>query len=44
MIERSLFTNRHEVTQLTVRRFMEKGDRALPHDQWEKDGIVPREL
>ena len=43
MIERSLFTPEHEMWRDTVRRFMEK--EVVPyHDQWEKDGIVPREL
>lgn len=43
MIERSLFTPEHEMWRDTVRRFMEK--EIVPfHDQWEKDGIVPREV
>ena len=43
MIERSLFTPEHDMWRDTVRRFMEK--EVVPfHDQWEKDGIVPREL
>ncbi|HMP55006.1 MAG TPA: acyl-CoA dehydrogenase family protein [Novosphingobium sp.] len=43
MIERSLFSPEHEMWRDTVRRFMEK--EVVPyHDQWEKDGIVPREL
>ncbi|MDE2596620.1 MAG: acyl-CoA dehydrogenase family protein [Sphingomonadales bacterium] len=43
MIERNLFTPEHEMWRDTVRRFMEK--EVVPfHDQWEKDGIVPREL
>lgn len=43
MIERNLFTAEHEMWRETVRRFMEK-EIAPHHDQWEKDGIVPREL
>jgi alkylation response protein AidB-like acyl-CoA dehydrogenase len=43
MIERSLFTPEHDMWRETVRRFMAK--EVVPHhDQWEKDGIVPREL
>jgi acyl-CoA dehydrogenase len=43
MIERSLFTPEHDMWRDTVRRFIEK--EIVPyHDQWEKDGIVPREL
>ncbi|WP_449043052.1 acyl-CoA dehydrogenase family protein [Paracoccus sp. (in: a-proteobacteria)] len=43
MIERSLFNEEHELFRATVRRFVEK--EIMPHHaQWEKDGIVPREL
>ena len=43
MIERTLFQPEHEMWRETVRRFIEK--EIVPfHDQWEKDGIVPREL
>ena len=43
MIERNLFTQEHEMWRDTVRRFMEK--EIVPfHDQWEKDGIVPRDI
>ena len=43
MIERRLFTSEHEMWRDTVRRFVEK--EIVPyHAQWEKDGIVPREL
>jgi acyl-CoA dehydrogenase len=43
MIERNLFTEEHEMWRDTVRRFVEK--EIVPHhDQWEKDGIVPREV
>jgi acyl-CoA dehydrogenase len=43
MIERSLFQPEHDMWRETVRRFIEK--EIVPHhEQWEKDGIVPREL
>ena len=43
MIERSLFLEEHHIFRETVRRFVEK--EIVPHHaQWEKDGIVPREL
>lgn len=43
MIERSIFSEEHEMWRQTVRKFVEK--EIVPyHDQWEKDGIVPREL
>jgi alkylation response protein AidB-like acyl-CoA dehydrogenase len=43
MIERTLFQPEHEMWRDTVRRFIEA--EIVPfHDQWEKDGIVPREL
>ena len=43
MIERTLFQPEHEMWRDTVRKFIEK--EIVPyHDQWEKDGIVPREL
>jgi len=43
MIERTLFTSEHEMWRDTARKFVEK--EIVPfHDQWEKDGIVPREL
>jgi len=43
MIERSLFNEEHELFRATVRRFVEK-EITPHHAQWEKDGIVPREL
>ena len=43
MIERSLFSSEHEMFRETVRRFIEK-EIAPYHAQWEKDGIVPKEL
>ena len=43
MIERTLFTEEHNMFRESVRRFMER--EVVPyHAQWEKDGIVPREL
>ena len=43
MIERSLFSEEHEIWRATVRRFVE--EEIVPfHAQWEEDGIVPREL
>lgn len=43
MIERSLFREEHQMFRETVRKFVEK--EIVPfHAQWEKDGIVPREL
>jgi acyl-CoA dehydrogenase len=43
MIERQLFREEHNMFRETVRKFVEK--EIVPfHAQWEKDGIVPREL
>ncbi len=43
MIERHLFREEHEMFRESVRKFVEK--EIVPyHAQWEKDGIVPREL
>jgi len=43
MTTREIFEPEHEDFRQTVRAFFEK--EVLPHhDQWEKDGIVPREL
>jgi len=43
MIERNLFQEEHNIFRESVRRFMER--EVVPfHAQWEKDGIVPREL
>ena len=40
---RDLYTAEHEDFRKTVRTFLER--EVVPHhDQWEKDGIVPREL
>lgn len=43
MMERTLFSEEHEIFRRTVRRFMEKVVAPF-HAQWEEDGIVPREL
>jgi acyl-CoA dehydrogenase len=43
MIERTLFQPEHNIWRETVRRFIEK--EIVPfHDQWEKAGLVPRDL
>ncbi len=43
MIERSLFTEEHEIWRASVRRFVE--EEIVPyHAKWEEEGIVPREL
>ena len=43
MIERNIFSQEHEMWRESVRKFVEK--EIVPfHDQWEKEGIVPREL
>lgn len=43
MIERTIFTPEHEMWRDTVRKFVEK--EIVPfHDQWEKEGIVPRDI
>src|SRR5579875_2263235 len=43
MIERTLFREEHHMFRETVRKFVEK--EIVPyHAQWEKDGVVPREL
>lgn len=43
MIKRELFTADHEAFRDTVRRFIDK-EIAPNHAQWERDGVVPREL
>ena len=43
MIERTLFREEHDIFRRSVRRFMER-EIAPYHAQWEKDGVVPREL
>jgi acyl-CoA dehydrogenase len=43
MIERSIFSEEHNLWRESVRRFIER--EIVPHHaQWEHDGIVPREL
>jgi alkylation response protein AidB-like acyl-CoA dehydrogenase len=43
MIERTLFREEHNVFRETVRKFAER--EIVPHHaQWERDGVVPREL
>ncbi|MEQ8367216.1 MAG: acyl-CoA dehydrogenase family protein, partial [Roseicyclus sp.] len=43
MIKRTLFNEEHDMFRDTVRKFVEK--EIVPyHAQWEKEGIVPREL
>ncbi len=43
MIKRTLFSEEHNLFRDTVRRFVEQ--EIVPyHDEWEKEGIVPREL
>jgi acyl-CoA dehydrogenase len=43
VIERKIFNQDHDMWRETVRKFIEK--EIVPfHEQWEKDGIVPREL
>jgi alkylation response protein AidB-like acyl-CoA dehydrogenase len=43
VIKRELFDEEHEAFRETVRRFIDK-EIAPHHAQWERDGIVPREL
>ena len=43
MIGRDLFGPDHELFRDTVKKFIDR-EIAPFHDQWEKDGIVPREL
>lgn len=43
MIERSLFREEHEMFRQSVRKFVEQ-EITPYHAQWERDGIVPREL
>jgi len=43
MLRRTVFTEDHEIFRESFRRFLEK--HVLPfHAQWERDGIVPREV
>jgi alkylation response protein AidB-like acyl-CoA dehydrogenase len=43
MIERTLFREEHNIFRESVRKFMER-EVAPHHAQWERDGVVPREL
>jgi alkylation response protein AidB-like acyl-CoA dehydrogenase len=43
MIERRLFGPEHEMFRDTVRKFIDREIRPY-HEQWEKDGIVPRDV
>lgn len=43
MQARSIFTDEHEMFREQVRRFVEK-EVTPHHDQWERDGVVSREL
>jgi acyl-CoA dehydrogenase len=43
MFQRSLFTEEHELFRDSVRKFIDK-EIAPHHEQWEEEGIVPREL
>src|SRR5260370_20705642 len=43
MIERTIFREEHNIFRESVRRFVDREIVPL-HAQWEKDGIVPREL
>ena len=43
MLPRTLFSEQHELFRESVRRFVEK--QVTPyHEQWEKDGIVSRDV
>ena len=43
MFERDLYSSDHEVFRDSVRKFI--ADKVTPfHEQWEKDGIVPKAL
>ena len=43
MIPRTLFSDEHEIFRQSVRRFIET-EMVPYHRQWERDGIVPREV
>jgi alkylation response protein AidB-like acyl-CoA dehydrogenase len=43
VIERTLFREEHNIWRETVRRFVDK-EITPYHDEWEKQGVVPREL
>ncbi len=43
MMQRTLFTQDHDIFRQSVRRFIE--NEIMPfHDDWEKSGVVPRDL
>jgi alkylation response protein AidB-like acyl-CoA dehydrogenase len=42
-VERNLFTDEHDQFRAVTRRFVEQ-EIAPHHEQWEREGIVPREL
>ena len=43
MLPRTLFSEEHEIFREATKRFIER--EIVPyHDQWEKDGIVSRDL
>ena len=43
MLERSIYSEDHEIFRKSVAKFVEK--EIVPyHDQWEKNGVVPRQL
>jgi alkylation response protein AidB-like acyl-CoA dehydrogenase len=43
MLARTIFTDEHDLYRRTVREFFEK-EVAPFHDEWERQGVVPREL
>ena len=43
MISRTIFTEDHEIFREQVRRFIER-EISPHHTQWDRDGVVPREL
>jgi len=43
MIERTLFSPEHDLFRENVKKFIDK-EIAPYHEQWEKDGVVPRDL
>jgi acyl-CoA dehydrogenase len=43
MLKRTLFAEEHEIFRASVRRFVEQ-EMVPHHRQWERDGMVPREL
>jgi alkylation response protein AidB-like acyl-CoA dehydrogenase len=43
MLKRTLFAEEHEIFRASVRRFVEQ-EMVPHHRQWERDGMVPREM